>query len=744
MLAGRLRDDGAQRMDSSVLRNEWLADLLAGQESLITELWIEEIRAERIPGYESITDEQLRHDLPPTVRSMISAFRHGDTEGPRQHSVGVIKRRLAGGMQLPDLQMSLHALETAVMRIVRDAHTDPARELEALLSASAMYYMVALIAASVYEQLRAEQQKRFVTTYEFGITLSQNLDLGATLETAVRRIAEHVGADAVAILLSGAEGDRDEVRAHYNFDTEVLAVLPDVSASLGCCTQDPASEDLRGAVCGVTDVSRSSRLNPHARLLASRRHLCLVCAPLVAKQRRLGTVLAAWPRAACLSGAEIDFLVAICGHIANAVQNAILYDEAKGRRELDLLLDASKLFASSLDVQDIVNKMAKIGTEVVNADLAVVYAQDIARGQSHTACHARAGQARNVCRNALSAVLCEAEETGFSSLGTGFLDGESVTYRSARDFPATMHRLARTQASAMIIPLKQDDQLHGMFVLAARTPDAFTQDDLLMASGTAELAGLALKNARLYDRQRNIAERLQRSFLPPTLPFIKDYETAAYYRPGMEEAEIGGDLYDVFEAGNSRVGVVIGDVSGKGLNAAIPTAMAKYLVRAYAAESLPPGTVMARLNRAFLESAPEGMFMTALYGVLDPETNDFTYASAGHNPPLFYSSISSRVTEAPVLGLGLGIGSEVDYSEKIIHFGPGDVLLLFTDGATDVKGDGGRLEVEGLARLFQANAHKSADQIAHSLSDGIWDFGHGRLPDDVAIVVLRRRPGRGL
>ena len=141
------------------IQNEWLADFLVGKADLITECWIEEIRAEAIPGYQLISDEQMRAEFPSTVQSMLEALRTGDPEGPRVHSLGIVQRRLAAGLRLPDLQMSLHALEIAVMRIVRSADLGPVKEFEALQVASNMYYMVALIAAAVYEQLRMEQQR---------------------------------------------------------------------------------------------------------------------------------------------------------------------------------------------------------------------------------------------------------------------------------------------------------------------------------------------------------------------------------------------------------------------------------------------------------------------------------------------------------------------------------------------------------------------------------------------------------
>ncbi|MCL5104850.1 MAG: SpoIIE family protein phosphatase [Armatimonadetes bacterium] len=721
-----------------LIRNEWLANLLLPQRNLLTEYWIENIRSEGIVGYETINDEQLREDLPQTVDSMIYAFRTGDTEGARKHSVGVIRRRLANGFLLPDLQMSLHALETAVMRVVKQAQVGTAKELEALKSASGMYYIVALIAADVYEQLRTEQQERFTTTYEFGIMLSRNLDLDALLDTSVSKVAEYSGGASVAILLAIREGDVGEVGAYYNLDQEIVEAMPDIIRSLGCGVLDAGSTDMRHAACWIPDVRVARSTEKWSVLLASHERLSMMCAPLLAKQRYLGSLVLLWSDEHTVSDPEKDFLLAMAGHIANAVQNAILYEEARGKRELDVLLNASRLFASSLDTQDILHMMAKMATEAVRADLAIVFTLDPLQKRSRIAYYAgsrRAASAVQVIRE----IVAPEEENGFSVLGPDFAGGKPIMFRDRNDFSGRLQPLAETIGSGLAVPLRQKDMLLGAFAIISFRQDAFDENDLLLAISLADLAAVAIENARLYEYERNIAETLQRTFLPSSLPAIEGYEIAAYYRSAMAEAEVGGDFYDVFATAEGRVCIIIGDVSGKGLKAAVPTAMGKYTVRAYAAENSSPGNVLARFNRIFYENVPDCLFMTAFYATLDKGDNAVTYSSAGHNPPLLYSSASGRVKEINVGGLCLGVIANAEYVETTIYLQPGDVLLLYTDGATDVKRDDERLEIAGLEQLFLASVDESAEQIMRNVSDGICSYSRGRLADDVALVVLKRQ-----
>lgn len=727
------------RFTETQARNEWLAELLIRQHSLITRYWIEAIRAEDIPGYHAITDQRLEDELPPTVDSMIHAFQTGDIEGPRQHSIGVIQRRLSEGIRLPDLQMSLHALETAVMRIVIAADVGPIREFEALQSASNMYYQVALIAAEVYEQLRTEQQRRFASVYEFGTALSRTLDLDAVLTMAVNEVAAFIHSGATAILLARPNGRRDEARAHHGLDTDLIRAVPDICRLIGCAEELTDGRSTRDMTCIVPDVRVCKRLSRWAGLLTSHGYLSLVCVPLLAKQKRLGSLLILRPRVHGTSESELDFLFAMAGHIANAVQNATLYEEAQGKRELGILLKANKLFTSSLDTQDILSKIARMATEAVRADLAMVFMPSgVQKHVHHVAYYASGKKARAALQRVMEVIAPEDVETGYGGFLRDLTGGKPILLGDYSESPGRVQPLVGVIKSVLAVPLWQKGRLLGALALISMDKNAFTRNDLSMATALGDLAAVAIDNARLYEYERNIAETLQRSFLPSELPSIQGYDTAAFYRPAVAEAEVGGDFYDLFPVSDGDISIVIGDVSGKGLNAAVQTAMGKYMVRAYAAEDPSPASVLGRFNRVFCEYAPEGVFLTAFLGVLDPKDNVLTYASAGHNPPLLYSSSSGRVEQISVTGIALGIEDLVEYTKRRIQLLPGDVLLLYTDGATDVKEDGRRLDIEGLQQLFSATVHAPAEQIVRNVFDGICDFARERLTDDVALVVVKR------
>lgn len=721
------------------LRSEWLADLLSSRRDLITEHWIEDIRAEGLLAYRNISDEQLRVDLPPTVDSMIEAFRSGETEGARRHSIGVIQRRLAGGFLLPDLQSSLHALETAVMNVVRESAPGIEREYEALQVASNMYYLVALIAAGVYEQLRAEQQKRFASVYELGTGLSRDLNLDSLLTTAVVRVAEIVSADSVAILLPNPDHPCDEVRAYHTLEQEMVDSLPDICAALGCEAVSSAGSDPLETPVMVSDVRTKACLARWSDLLSAHQRMALVDIPLVAKQRQLGHIVVLWQEVHNMTDPDTDYLLAIAGHVANAVQNAILYQEAQGKHELGVLLEASRLFSSSLDTDDILRKMARMAAEAVDAELAVVLSVRSVDSTSHRlAYYAGTREATHTVREIVDVFSLVDEEEVLGLLGRRFANGESISFNRREHLPERLKSLSRTVESGLVVPLRHKDELVGAFAILSSRRDAFTDDDLLLAMALADLAAVAIENARIYEYERNIAETLQRIFLPWNLPAIEGFEVAAVYKPALAEAEVGGDFYDGFSTDDGKVSLIIGDVAGKGLGAAVPTAMGKYVVRAYAAENPLPSSVVTRLGRVYMNNAPENVFMTAFYGTLCPADGVFTYVSAGHNPPIIYSAATGVAEEIPTSGICLGVVADAQYVDMSLQLQPGDVLLLFTDGATDIKGNGERLNVEGLERLLVDNAHRPAQEIVQGIFDGIVDFCHGRLMDDVARVALKR------
>ena len=300
----------------------------------------------------------------------------------------------------------------------------------------------------------------------------------------------------------------------------------------------------------------------------------------------------------------------------------------------------------------------------------------------------------------------------------------------------------------LALPLLYAGRATGVMALYSSEPRTFTTDEIGLAQTFANQAASALENARLftalqaaYHRERHIAGLFQESLLPTYAPRFGAFEFAHKYQAALEEAVIGGDFFDLFPLGESKMGVVMADVSGKGLAAAVQTALLKYTLRGFALEAPDsPASVLARLNDVLCSpmSSHDG-FVTLFYGVLEVTTGELSYASAGHEPPLRRLGVGGQVVPLPECdGMVLGAMPGVVYEQCRARLDPSDLLLLYTDGLTEARAaDGSFLEMEGLSALVP-RTDVSASEAVTTLYDGAAAFADNVRRDDVAILVLRR------
>ncbi|MDH7571535.1 MAG: SpoIIE family protein phosphatase, partial [Armatimonadota bacterium] len=242
-----------------------------------------------------------------------------------------------------------------------------------------------------------------------------------------------------------------------------------------------------------------------------------------------------------------------------------------------------------------------------------------------------------------------------------------------------------------------------------------------------------------YRRERRIAETLQRWLIgevPNVLP--GGIRLAHRYQAAMREADVGGDFYDVFPLNEGRVGLLMGDVSGKGLNAARYTALAKHFVYAYALDERCPARVMERTSRALNERAPFEAFVTLFFGVLNPADGHLVYANAGHEPALLYRGEGGPAIRLAATGPPAGALPGVRWRAGEVWVHRGDTLLLYTDGATEARQGEHWLCTEGLERLAGNCLMLDPETALARIHEAILEFADGRLYDDVALLLLRR------
>ena len=418
-------------------------------------------------------------------------------------------------------------------------------------------------------------------------------------------------------------------------------------------------------------------------------------------------------------------------------ERAARLEAETSRARLQFLLEASTTLAGSLDAETALADLAgmivrafadRCLIDVVGADASITRIAAAASGLAQVAIEPRPG-------------------SGGSGDPLNAHDGAPARVRASR-VPVLVptggvtagEMTAAGVASYLGVPLVARGRVLGCLSLVAEAGSArrFGSEDVVLALDLARRASLALDHARLFRSQRHIAMTLQQSLLPPELPAIAGLELAARYRPAIEASEVGGDFYDVFPAGGDAWAFAMGDVSGKGIEAASLTSLARYSVRAAAREHRQPREILSLLNEAVLAERPDGRFFTVVFGRLRRRLNGLrlTVACGGHPLPLLLRA-SGAVESAARPGTLIGFLPSPHLPEKVSDLGPGDAVVFYTDGLTDVRGPTGTFGEDRLIALLRECRGLSAEAIAARLEAEVLAFLEGEPRDDLAVLVLR-------
>jgi serine phosphatase RsbU (regulator of sigma subunit)/HAMP domain-containing protein len=290
------------------------------------------------------------------------------------------------------------------------------------------------------------------------------------------------------------------------------------------------------------------------------------------------------------------------------------------------------------------------------------------------------------------------------------------------------------------LPLIRRNHLVGLVILD--NPGEYAEFDPEGVENTrrlGDLAAIAIENAQVFEKERNVAHALQTSMLPQFCGRVGNFSFACEYHAALEVAQLGGDLYDLIELEDGRIGIVVADVSGKGLEAAVFTAMSKYTLRAFAHEDPEPALVLARANGSLLRAGGDWGFVTMAYSVLDMAEGRLVSANAGH-PPYVHVTALGEVSELRTHEQNppLGVFADIDYVQTHHRMELGDVLVGYTDGVSGARRDGECFEVERLARVISAHRYLPPEEIARAIYKAVLDYSQGSLQDDVALVVVKR------
>jgi serine phosphatase RsbU (regulator of sigma subunit)/anti-sigma regulatory factor (Ser/Thr protein kinase) len=301
----------------------------------------------------------------------------------------------------------------------------------------------------------------------------------------------------------------------------------------------------------------------------------------------------------------------------------------------------------------------------------------------------------------------------------------------------------------LVVPLVSQGELIGLLNLGPRRSEQeYSADDRKLLNDLAGHAAPAVRVAQLVREQEaevrqrerieqelRVAQLIQQQFLPQELPDLPGWQVAAYYGPARE---VGGDFYDFIKLPDDQIGIVVGDVTDKGVPAALVMATTHSILRAEAPRLVAPSEVLTRVNNLLVEEMPAHMFVTCLYAVLDPASGRIRYANAGHNVP--YVSTEGGVTELRATGMPLGLLPEMTYEEKEATLALGDTVLLHSDGLAEAHNP--KREMFGFPRVaFLTGEASDGEVLIDRLLKELQEFtGAGvEQEDDITLVTIGRR-----
>src|SRR5688500_531528 len=409
--------------------------------------------------------------------------------------------------------------------------------------------------------------------------------------------------------------------------------------------------------------------------------------------------------------------------------------------KLRMLLDITKKISRSLNLQEVLNLVMDTLDELIPYDAAgifVLQCREVPEGEEP--CEFKSEAVRGYDIDELSDLHLKLGE-GF--IGSVALSATPIISPDVRNNPVYINARDKTR-SEMVAPIISNDEVIGVFDLESDQFNAYSEDDLdvlmLLASQVAIIIEKVMLHEQLIEKKRlegqlETARQVQLELLPPHDPELPGYDISAYNFP---TEEVSGDYYDWVKIFDDQIGIVIADVSGKGVPAAILMAFLRASLRAATHIGYATHISMAKVNYLLWESIERNQFVTAFYGVLDVSNRTLSYSNAGHNPPLLIKAGG----EIRFLDQGeqpLGMFRDTRYHENHVVLDPGDVFVLYTDGATEAESPQG--EEFGRERLVVAvkeSLDKPAREMVASIQMSVleWTASAG-ANDDVTFFVIK-------
>jgi len=524
---------------------------------------------------------------------------------------------------------------------------------------------------------------------------------------------------------------------------ELFVYVEDIDRQMKAVEAEPESEIsqrifMAGRPLIINDLNSDDSVRTFLgrRLAIDARNL--VAVPIKNKESLLGVIGVANKRGGGdFDEDDLEIMMALSEQIALALANADLIASLRRKNiESQSLYEIGKLLSGKLELREILELIAEQVTILASATLTTIYLVDPNDG---------------AIKEVVSiGIPSENQNRLTMKIGEGITGWVAKTGKSLmiNDVSKNSHYipLLPDTRSELAVPIISRDRVIGVFNVESNRLNAYTDDDLALLEMFASQAAVSLERALLYQQMMDqksladelkIARRIQQTFLPKGQPRIEGYDIAGLNIPS--EA-VGGDYYDFIKIVDNQLGIAIGDVSGKGMGAALIMATFRASLKAEIRNNFAIRTILSKVNELLYESIERQNYVTAVYGVLDIANHIFTYSNAGHPPPLLVRR-DGTVMELTEGGYAIGMFSGSSYTESSIHMDPGECLLLYTDGVTEARNAAG--EEFGLERLKKIVVDTLSSDAAMTLETIVAEINNFKDPahqlDDLTMIMIKSK-----
>jgi phosphoserine phosphatase RsbU/P len=597
---------------------------------------------------------------------------------------------------------------------------------------------------------RSEQWRRQVadSLREVAVLLSANASLEQVLDTILTELERNLPSDISAIWLL----DEEDIycAAAHGADTGDLNAIRYDSAD--------ARAALARALLARQPIIRKpgEPTGPSGIVGNFSDHYSSIAAPLRIGDQAVGILTLAHHTPGRYGHEAHAMTTTFASYAAVAIENARLYDSAQEQAYASAaLLQVAQAVVSFSDLDEILATVVRILPILVGVERAAIYTWDDETNTFHPA------QAYNLPVDLQSLFWRSLVADEFPMLSAAITYGQPAlcgeAHRGVENWlsliPVFGDEAEALQYSEdrllMSFPLTVKGERFGVLLVEeALGGRRFRSRRIEILTGVAQQIALAIQND-LFQRETVARERLetevqfarqiQETFIPKTLPEHANWELSARWRTARQ---VGGDFYDVFNLPNGQIGLFIADIADKGIPAALFMALTRTLIRAAVLQTASPAEALQRVNELLYPDCEQGMFVTAIYGVIDEKSGIFTYANAGHNPAVWVRN-GKRKPGLEILtrtGMALGVVDKYEISERVIQLARGDSLVLYTDGVTEAFSP--NYEAFGEERLYEIlrnSRHSSAFEILDAIENAVNAFMDTEpASDDITMMAVRR------